>query len=132
MKTCYQKICLVCSSRSTTTYYNLYELWFLHNKNVKFYATTVSLTNFIFYINKGNAGMKILQYIRLQINRSSYQRCSVKKKRVLRNFAKSFIKKEALAQVFSCEFCKISKNTFSTEHIRTTASGLKYYNSDFI
>ena len=25
----------------------------------------------------------------------------------------SFIKKEALAQVFSCEFCKISNNTFS-------------------
>ena len=25
----------------------------------------------------------------------------------------NFIKKEALAQVFSCEFCKISQNTFS-------------------
>ena len=25
----------------------------------------------------------------------------------------NFIKKEALAQVFSCEFCEISKNTFS-------------------
>ena len=24
----------------------------------------------------------------------------------------NFIKKESLAQVFSCEFCKISKNTF--------------------
>ena len=24
----------------------------------------------------------------------------------------NFIKKEALAQVFSCEFCEISKNTF--------------------
>ena len=47
------------------------------------------------------------------------------KKVVLRNFAKFtgkqlcqrpqayiFIKKETLAQVFSCEFCKISKNTF--------------------
>ena len=32
-------------------------------------------------------------------------------------------KKEILAQVFSCEFCKISKNTFFTEHLRTTASG---------
>ena len=30
------------------------------------------------------------------------------KKGVLRNF----IKKETLAQVFSCEFCEISKNTF--------------------
>ena len=32
------------------------------------------------------------------------------------------IKKETLAQVFSCEFCEISKNTFFTEHLRTTAS----------
>ena len=27
--------------------------------------------------------------------------------------ARSFIKKETLAQVFSCEFCKISENSFS-------------------
>ena len=56
------------------------------------------------------------------------QRCSVKKG-VLGNFtfsqentcprvsilisrASNFIKKETLAQVFSCEFCEISKNTF--------------------
>ena len=76
--------------------------------------------------------------------RSSHRRCSVKKS-VLGNFAKftgkhlcqslffnkvagqrpeacNFIKKETLAQVFSCEFCEISKNTYSTEHLRTTAS----------
>ena len=35
----------------------------------------------------------------------------------------NFIKKETLAQVFSCEFCEISKNTFFTEHLRATASG---------
>ena len=29
-----------------------------------------------------------------------------------------FIKKEILAQVFSCEFCKIFKNTFFIEHFR--------------
>ena len=60
------------------------------------------------------------------------------KKGVLRNFAKftgeplceslffnkvaggscNFIKKETLAQVFSCEFCEISKNTFFIEHLR--------------
>ena len=58
------------------------------------------------------------------------------KKGVLRNFAKftgkhlcqslffnkvagacNFIKKETPAQVFSCAFCEISKNTFSTEHL---------------
>ena len=34
----------------------------------------------------------------------------------------NFIKKETLAQVFSCEFCEISKNTFLTEHVWATAS----------
>ena len=34
----------------------------------------------------------------------------------------NFIKKETLAQLFSCEFCEISKNTFFTEHLWTTAS----------
>ena len=29
----------------------------------------------------------------------------------------NFIKNEALVQVFSSEFCKISKNNFFTEHI---------------
>ena len=32
------------------------------------------------------------------------------------------IEKETLALVFSCQFCKISKNTFFTEHSWTTAS----------
>ena len=36
--------------------------------------------------------------------------------------ALNFIKKESLAQVFSCEFCEISKNTFFTEYLQTTAS----------
>ena len=50
------------------------------------------------------------------------------KKGVLRNFAKftgkhlcqslNSIKKETLAQLFSCEVCEISKNAFSTEHLR--------------
>ena len=34
----------------------------------------------------------------------------------------SFIKKETQAQVFSCKFYEISKTTFLTEHLRTTAS----------
>ena len=36
----------------------------------------------------------------------------------------NFIKKDTLTQVFSCEFCEISKNAFSTEHLWTTASEL--------
>ena len=31
----------------------------------------------------------------------------------------------SLAQVFSCQFCEIPKNTFFTEHLRTTASVTK-------
>ena len=34
----------------------------------------------------------------------------------------NFIIKETLAQVFSCEFCEIIKNTFFEEHLQTTAS----------
>ena len=33
-----------------------------------------------------------------------------------------FSNKVAPEQVFSCEFCRISKNTFSKEHLRATAS----------
>ena len=34
----------------------------------------------------------------------------------------NFIKKDTPAQVFSCEFYKIFKNIFFTEHLRATAS----------
>ena len=37
------------------------------------------------------------------------------------------IKKETLTQVFTCEFCEISKNTFLTEHLRKTASILIWF-----
>ena len=47
------------------------------------------------------------------------KRCSVRKG-VLKNFAK-FVR-EHLAQVFFCEFCKISKKTFFTEYLRANAS----------
>ena len=67
----------------------------------------------------------------------SHQRCSVRKGG-LRNFAKftgkhlckslffnkacNFIKKETLEQVFSYEFCKISKSNFFSEHVWATTS----------
>ena len=41
------------------------------------------------------------------------------------SFLINFIKKEALAQVFSCRFCEISKNAFFTEHLWATASDPK-------
>ena len=82
-----------------------------------------------------------LSYIWICTTRSSHWRCSVRKC-VLINFAKFTrkhlcqslffnkvagwglqpIKKETLAQVFSCEFCEISYNTLFTEHLWATAS----------
>ena len=38
-------------------------------------------------------------------------------------------KKEMLARVFSCEFSENSKNTFFTEHLRTTASAFSFSES---
>ena len=40
-----------------------------------------------------------------------------------------FFKKKWLTLVFFCEFCEISKNTFLTEHLRTTASARKKHNT---
>ena len=78
--------------------------------------------------------------------RSSPRRCSLRKG-VLRNFAKfrgkhlcqslffnkiiglmpqvcNFIQKETMAQVFSCKFCEISKNTFFTKQLQENASAV--------
>ena len=40
----------------------------------------------------------------------------------LETWACNFIEEETLAQVISCEFFEISKNTFFIEHLRATAS----------
>ena len=77
-------------------------------------------------------------------SRSSHRRCSVREgvvpgslfKWSYRLKACNFIKKEALAQLFSCEYCEISKNTFFTEHLWEAASGvlmiLCYFMETFI
>ena len=74
----------------------------------------------------------------LYIIRSSHRRCSMKKG-VPENFAKftgkhlyrpqtwNFINKETLAHAFSCEFCKIYRNPFFTEHLRMTASAFSSF-----
>ena len=62
---------------------------------------------------------KRLSSVQKQTSEVSYEKI------VQRNFMKfagNFIKKEALAQVSSCKFCQISKNTFFTEHPWKTAS----------
>ena len=37
-------------------------------------------------------------------------------------FYATLLEKDTLAQVFSCEFCEISQNTYFTKHLRATAS----------
>ena len=54
--------------------------------------------------------------------RSSNRTCSVRKS-VLRNSGQQ-LKKVTLAQVFSCEFCGIAQNTFSTEPLWATTSAM--------
>ena len=41
------------------------------------------------------------------------------------------IKKEALAKLFSCEFCEIFKNIFFTKHLCAPASGARGYEKSF-
>ena len=47
---------------------------------------------------------------------------NIMKETVKVNLEKKNFEKETLAQVFSCEFCEISKNIFFAEQLRTTAS----------
>ena len=44
----------------------------------------------------------------------------------------NFIKKETLAQVISCEFCEVSKNTFSYRRPPVAASGPKTVKLNFV
>ena len=93
-------------------------------KYVKVNQTQISLRNLL----------RTICARKFEIDRNSHHRCSVKKI-FLENSQNSqentcarvsfliklqtfrFIRKQTLAQVFSCEFCEFSKNTFFTEHL---------------
>ena len=96
-----------------------WSFWFPKNSEI----------HYIKYTHIGNHVNKCI------IIRSSQRRCSIKKVflEILQNSQENtcardsfliklllinFIKKESLAQVFSCEFCEISKNNFFTEQLR--------------
>ena len=103
------------------------------------YTKTSLMENFFCAVIFSQFVPKLLEKKASRVSRSSHRRCSVRKG-VLRNFENSqektcarvfffyrpeacnFIKKETLAQVLSCEFCEISKNTFFTEHLWAPAS----------
>ena len=66
-----------------------------------------------------------LKKVFLEVSQNSQENTCARSATLLKRDpeACNFIKKETLAQLFSCEFCEISKNTY-TEHIRTPASVL--------
>ena len=47
-------------------------------------------------------------------------------KSIIAEAATGDVKKETLAQVFSCEFCEISKKTFFTDHLKAIAFLIAY------
>ena len=105
----------------------------------KIHRNTCARSPFLIKLHRTDVRHKYKKTLYSTSIRNSHQRCSVKKG-VIRYFtefkgkhlsqslffntvagAYNCIKKETLAQVFSCEFCEIFKNTFCTEHLRTTA-----------
>ena len=70
-------------------------------------------------------GSVLLEKVFLEISQNSQENIFA---RVFFNF----IKKETLAQVFSCEFCEISTSTFLTEQLWVTASDLSTYIKELV
>ena len=58
----------------------------------------------------------------LEISQNSQENSCARDSFLITLYNWNFIKKESLTQVFSSEFCKISKNTSFTENHRTAAS----------
>ena len=64
---------------------------------------------------------KILRKHSLRTIEAVVQRCSVKQEEILNIYRKTT---QVPAQVFSCEFCEICKNTYFVEHLQTAAFGI--------
>ena len=92
----------------------------------------ISLTFFSNFLSFDSRVFIFFVFCILSNNRSSHRKCSVKKVflEISQNSQENtcvsglqlLLKKETLAQVLSCEFCEISKNTFLIEHLGTTDS----------
>ena len=125
---------IVCPHYSLELYISEQKDWF---DKQKVYLSLFPIKSYQLDSNYHNS----ITSLTLPTLRSSRRRCYVKKG-VLRIFVKftekhlcqslffnkvadeacNFIKKETLAQPFSCKFSKISKNNFFTEHLWMTAS----------
>ena len=68
----------------------------------------------------------LLEKVFLEISQNSQENTCARVS-ILIKLQASGLKIETLAQVFSCEFSKISKNTFFTEHLRWLLLGIIRY-----
>ena len=57
----------------------------------------------------------------LEISQNTQENTCARASFLIKLQACNYIKKEIVAQVFSCEFCKISKNSFFTERLVAAA-----------
>ena len=58
----------------------------------------------------------------LEISQNSQENTCVRVSFLVKLHASATLLKKTLAQVFSCEFCEISQNTFFTEHLATASN----------
>ena len=101
-----------------TMMYNTCDIDVGESSQIIRFAVTPKASEEISQNSQENTCARVSFLIKLQARRASEaQRLRVSE--ALR--ACNFIKKETLAQVFSCEFCEISKNTIFTEYLWTTA-----------
>ena len=69
-------------------------------------------------MTKAATGVVLQKMVSLEISQNSQENTCVRVSFLIKlQAACNFIKKETLAQVFSREFCKISKNTFFIKHL---------------
>ena len=74
------------------------------------------LFNFLFTTKCMKNYIKIWGLLRPQVTYQPHSKGTLRNSR-LEAEACNFIKKETLAQLYSCEFCEIFQNTFFTEHL---------------
>ena len=98
-------------SRNHFTQWQVYES--VRNKSVRKYKCTEAATGGVL---QEKAFLEMLQ--------NSQENTCARVSLLIKFLAEacSFIKKKTQAQMFSCEFWEISKNTFFTEHLWATAS----------
>ena len=96
--------------------------------DINWFYSTLRKSKIWIYKTEGKINQSVLNFLKHYYFRSSHLRCSLKKVflEISQNSQENicardyfliklqayFIKKESVAQVFSCEFCEISKNTF--------------------